>query len=62
MSRVKASVFHVPKVLDKNRLVDNSAVTFWLEVLHAVEVGNIDSSSIGRRTILTVFVDVHGKE
>ena len=59
---VEATLLDESKVLDEDLVIDGSAEATRLEIVDRVEVGDIDASTIGSRTIMSVLVDVHTKE
>lgn len=59
---VEATLLDESKVLDEDLVIDGRAEAARLEIVDRVEVGNVDASAIGSRTIMPILVDVHAKE
>jgi len=43
-------------------MVDCSTELPWAEKMHRIEVGDVDSPRVGRRTLGTILLHVHSKE
>jgi len=62
MGGVESSLLHEAKILDNDRMIRNSAIAFGLKILHRVQIGNVYAPFVWRRAIVSVLVNIHGKE
>lgn len=62
MCSVETSLLDESEIFHNECLISNASVLLWLKVLHGIKVGNVHSPSIGRRTFVSIFVDIHGKQ